>query len=275
MSINSITLSSSRKNALVISSCLVTSAVLAGPYAPPAGQPGSEAIPANSPLFQAWAASVESLVRGPQDAGNATSPLASVGSGAAALGVPDGGIVSLGDGGSITLRFAQPIIDGPGFDLAVFENSFSDTFLELAFVEVSSNGTDFFRFPADYAPASAPPSQIGGFGSVDTTEYDNLAGKYRANFGTPFDLSELSVVSASLDVNNVTFVRIVDVVGSLNPAIGSLDAGGDLINDPYPTPFGSGGFDLESVGALNVIPEPSAAPVVFGLLVLVALRRSR
>ena len=55
-------------------------------------------------------------------------------------------VVCLGRGGVITLTFDAPIRDGAGWDFAVFENSFSDTFIELAYVEVSSNGTNFTRF---------------------------------------------------------------------------------------------------------------------------------
>ena len=36
----------------------------------------------------------------------------------------------VGDGGSAILTFDTPIANGPGFDFAVFENGFSDTFLE-------------------------------------------------------------------------------------------------------------------------------------------------
>ena len=41
-------------------------------------------------------------------------------------------VVSLGEGGTITLRFEPPISDGDGDDFAVFENSVVEGFLELA-----------------------------------------------------------------------------------------------------------------------------------------------
>ena len=124
---------------------------LAGPFAPAAGQSGSTAIINTSPQFVEWASGVQTFARGPLDIANPGGGLASFGAAAEALGFAEGNsshITSLGDGGQITLTFDQPIADGPGFDLAVFENSFSDTFLELAFVEVSTNGSDFVRFPA-------------------------------------------------------------------------------------------------------------------------------
>ncbi|MEM1304738.1 MAG: hypothetical protein AAGG46_07560, partial [Planctomycetota bacterium] len=85
-----------------------------------------------------------------------------------AIGPADGDTVSLGDltsaelaagrsPGVIILEFDFAIFDGPGADLAVFENAFDFTlsgfppefvFAELAFVEVSSNGVDFARFPS-------------------------------------------------------------------------------------------------------------------------------
>lgn len=255
----------------------IPASVSAGIYAPIVGELGSEAIHMEDTSIVAWATSVESLTRGPQNIADEDSALASYGSAENALGAALGtsyDVVSLGDGGSITLGFDNAIYDGDGFDFAVFENSFSDTFLEFAFVEVSSNGTDFFRFEADYAPTSDSPTQISGFGSADTTEYDNLAGKYKQGYGTPFDLAELDGISG-LDINNIIAIRIVDVVGSLDPLYGSTDKDGDLINDPYSTPFSSSGFDLDAIGVINVVPEPSAYATLLGLFALSAtfLRR--
>jgi hypothetical protein len=232
---------------------------LAGPFAPAAGQPGSTAIANSSPLFVEWASGYQNLVRGPLDIANPGAGAASFGDPNFALGPADGNtahIVSLGDGGQITMTFAHPILNGAGPDLAVFENGFSDTFLELAFVEVSSNGTDFARFPS--VSDTQTTTQVGAFGMLDPTNIDGLAGKYRAGFGTPFDLSQVAGLSANVDVNNIHFVRIVDVVGSINPTLGTRDSLHNLINDPYPTAFSSGGFDLNGVGALYDVPEPAA-----------------
>ncbi len=49
----------------------------------------------------------------------------------------------------------------------------------------------------------------------------------------------------------ITHVKIVDVVGSVNPMFGSRDSKNNLINDPYPTPYPSAGFDIDAVGVLN------------------------
>lgn len=254
----------------------------AGSFAPAAGQPGSTAIDKSSSQFVAWATGFENLIRGPQDINSPAGAAADFGSGALTLGQAVGDsfdVVSLGDGGQITLTFDQAITDGVGADFAVFENGFSDTFLELGFVEVSSNGTDFFRF--DAVSETQTSTQVGGFGALDPTDLNNLAGKYRQGFGTPFDLAELDGVSVLLDVSAVTHVRIVDVVGRITAAPGnpgwspSLDSLGNIINDPYSTPFGSGGFDLDAVGVINQVPEPATAALLACGVFLITPRRRR
>jgi hypothetical protein len=176
-------------------------------------------------------------------------------------------IVVLGDSGRITLMFDHPIADGAGWDLAVFENSFSDTFLELAWVEVSSDGAAFFRFPSDSLTAASVPF-VGG--AVDPTDVDGLAGKYRAGFGTPFDLAQLAGTTG-LDIAHVTHVRLVDVVGDGT----AHDTSGDVIYDPYPTAL-SGGFDLDAVGVLHQSPEPAGLAILLsGAAVLLRRRKGR
>ena len=256
------------------------SPAVAGPFDPQAGLPGSLAISRDDSRIVGWGASVAELVRGPRDLADPGGPLASFGSADDAIGAADGRIVSLGDGGSITIGFDSPIANGVGADFAVFENGFGLgrglAYLELAFVEVSSNGVDFFRFDAvSLTPAS---TQVGGFGALDATDLHNLAGKHVGGFGTPFDLAELAGRSPVLDVDAVRYVRLVDVVGSIDPALGRLDSLGNLVNDPFATPFASGGFDLDAIGVLHAIPEPSSlAMAAAGLsaVVVSAARRRR
>lgn len=255
--------------------------VQAGPYAPAAGQSGSTAIPYNDSRFVGWATG-GTLVRGPQDINNPTGPVASFGVLSDALG-PAGtsttAVVSLGDGGSATLTFDQSIRNGPGADFAVFENGFSDTFLELAFVEVSSDGVHFFRFPS-YSETQTT-TQVGGFGLLDPTNLHNLAGKYRVGYGTPFDLDDLlPLAGPTLDLNHITHVRVIDVVGRIDAAPGnpsytpSLDSLSRVINDPYSTPFASSGFDLDGIGVINQVPEPTIL-CGSGIVVGILLRRQR
>lgn len=238
----------------------------AGPYPPGPGGSGSDAVPAASPLFVAWAGAVGSLERGPQQAGT-NAALSSYGTTADVLGVPDSvgatylagaptPVCSLGDGGRITLTFSTPINDGEGPDFAVFENGFYTTstaiFAELAFVEVSSNGVDFVRFPA--VSLTQTSTQLGNFNTLDPTNVHNLAGKHPAGYGTPFDLAELAG-SPGLDLQRITHVRLVDVVGDVKNGRGSQDSLGNWINDPWPTNFNTGGFDLDAVGVIHQAQE--------------------
>lgn len=216
-------------------------------YDPAAGQPGSKAISKDSSIFVSWADSCF-IQRGLQNALDSSGLLASHGESADATGKADGTVVSLGDGGYAVLKFNVPIVDGPGPDFAVFENAFTDNFLELAFVEVSSDGQRYVRFPS--VSLTDTVNQIGSFDPLDPTKIHNLAGKHRLFFGTPFDLAELAD-SQGLDVSNIMYIKIVDVVGSLNDKLARFDSRGVKINDPFPTDFASSGFDLDAVGVIH------------------------
>jgi hypothetical protein len=220
-------------------------------FPPAAGLPGSTAIFKDSSIFIGWATSC-TVTRGWQDISNHSLGKTTAGEAYMATGKSgENGVVSLGDGGSAVLTFAAAIFNGPGWDFAVFENAFDDNFLELAFVEVSSDGSNFFRFPA--SSFTQTTAQTGTFDYTDPTKVNNLAGKYRLFYGTPFDLEELKG-TPGLDIDNVTHVRVVDVVGNIQPQHASKDAEGRIINDPWPTPFPQGGFDLDAVGVINQKP---------------------
>lgn len=167
----------------------------------------------------------------------------------AALGRPDGVSLSLGDSGYVIIPLNTPLYNEAGFDFAVFENSFSDQFLELAFVEVSSDGSHFLRFPSySFTPVNI---QQGPFdNNMQASLLHNLAGKYRGLYGTPFDLDDLPD-SAWLNKDSIIAIRITDVIGSIDSLYASRDAEGRVINDPFPTPFTSGGFDLDGIGFIH------------------------
>ena len=270
----------------VLSLGLIPAASVRADYDPQVGQPGSLGIIKTSPAFTEWASSVVSITRGPQDITDPNSPLASFGSPSNALGPGIGqsltyNVVSLGDGGSITLGFDRPIVNGTGADFAVFENGFRSgatglAFLELATVAVSSDGIHFFTFPA--VSLTQTTTQVGGFDLLDARNLYDLAGKYIAGYGTGFDLSELAGVSPLLNVNDVTEVRVTDVVGSIDPRYGTRDSLGNFINDPFTTPYPTGGFDLNAIGVIHAaaVPEPSSLALVavaLGIGGLVSRRR--
>lgn len=217
-------------------------------FAPPVGHEGNTAMYKDSSAFVAWANKCN-IIRGFQDISNQSLGYTNVGDSSFAIGqAGTNGVVSLGDGGVAILEFSSPIMDGNGPDFAVFENGFDNLFLELAFVEVSSDGIHFFRFPA--ISNTDTTIQTDGFGLTDASKLHNLSGKYRAEYGTPFDLSDLTN-DALLNKEAITHVKVIDVVGSIQNQYCSRDANNHKINDPWPTGWGNGGFDLDAVGVIH------------------------
>ncbi len=232
---------------LILSFVLLFSLVMRAQYAPPAGEEGSTAIHADSSVFIGWASQC-TVERGWMNIADTTLGKTIYGDETNGVGKADNGVVSLGDGGVALFHFEKPVVNGQGWDFAVFENSFADDFLELAFVEVSSDNENFFRF--DAVSLTQTQTQVQTFGTVDAAKIHNLAGKYRVFFGTPFDLEELKN-RPGLDVNHIVAIRVVDVVGSIETAYATYDSQGNIINDPWPTAFETGGFDLDAVGVIN------------------------
>jgi len=236
------------KKIILLYSTVFTYLLAHAQFAPPAGMAGSTAIAKSDATIQAWATGC-TIERGWVNIADTSLGRTTVGTSGSAIGEAlSNGIVSLGDGGSATCSFSTGLTNGPGFDFAVFENSFTDDFLELAFVEVSSDGIDWVRFPA--VSNTQDTLQIDTFGLIDARALNNLAGKYRAGYGTPFDLEELKD-SSRIDINDISFVRIVDVVGSLTAPYATLDKNNHRVNDPWPTPFPSSGFDLDAIAIMH------------------------
>lgn len=225
-----------------------------------------------------------------------------------ATGSDTSAVVVLGDGGSITMTFANAITNGEGYDFAVFENGLNDSFLEFAFVEVSTNGVDFLRFPTFYLGSGPVGSDSDeGGGNNDPTWCYNLGSKYRIGYGNGYDLDELndayayalahydfdshtakddSIFStdylehllanfANVDLDEINYVRLVDIIGD-----GSvLDSSGTPIYDAYPT-HGTPGFDLSGIGVINQVPVPepaffAAAAGLLSIFVCISRRRRR
>lgn len=269
-----------KRTLLAVAMMVVAATAQAGPY-PSFSDPAHRVLPAQ---INAWASSVANY-----------SPAPGVGGGFSnsnnVLGPNNGSITSLGDlsseqiaqgvlPGSITVAFETAITDRAGADFAVFENAgtfFTDPFVyaELAYVEVSSNGTDFVRFPSVSLNAESDLVTPFGrdFAGVDTTNIRNLAGVHPAGFGTPFDLAELAslpaVTSGLVDLASIGFVRLVDIPG--NGAY--VDSLGNPIFDTWLT-TGSGGLDLDAVGAINIVPEPATMGLVLIGVLAFAGRRA-
>ena len=216
-------------------------------FEPNPDEAGSNAIYKDSSIIIDWANNIE-IERGPKDIQQASEGLVNHGLPSDATSIADNMAVSLGDGGVAIATFAQPIRNGNGPDFAIFENGFANNYMELAFVEVSSDGLNFFRFPS--VSEQQTENQLAAFSESDASLFDNLAGKYVAMYGTPFDLADLPD-TALLDKSAISHVRIIDVVGSINPEYGSVDRDSNQINDPWPTNFAQSGFDLDAVGVIN------------------------
>jgi hypothetical protein len=225
--------------------------VSAGPYT-------EAGIPSNDPRIVAWASGWTNVIRGPKDIANPGGGNASAGSPNNVLGPVTcdvGNTLSLGDGGQLTLTFDAPIYDGAGEDLVIFENGFFSglgVFAELGFVEVSTDGVHFARFPG----VSLTSGPVGSYDTIEPTDIYYLAGKHPgANQqpceGTGFDLSSLSnhpdVLSGDVDLSEINYVKVIDVIGNGS----TQDSLGNPIYDPYPTDFENGGCDLQAVGVIH------------------------
>jgi len=189
------------------------------------------------------------------------------------LGPPLGGgasagsmdVLSLGDGGEIILEFKDNIVaNGPGPDLIIFENAFfaggntENTFAEVAFVEVSLNGVDYYRFPNDYNPDGEPvnnPANWLGFAGVlpALSHPDNGIDPTDplVSGGDLFDLDDVGL-------DKIRFIKIIDTNEGDEAA---RDSDGDLIYDPGMPGGDSAGFDLDAVAAVySTDISPTQAP---------------
>lgn len=219
-----------------------------------------------NPLFFGWADGWTNYFPAPgvtamwQQPGQATGPVTGDNFHIVSLGDLNESQIANGDApGTITLTFARPIRNKSGADFAVFENGFvslggagvaGQVFAELAYVEVSSDGVHFARFPS----YSLTPGGVGAYGTVDASNVFGLAGKhinaYGFSWGTPFDLQWLAdhplVLGGKVDLNAITSMRFVDIPGDGSSKDSSLSP----IYDAWLT-WGSGGFDLEAVGVIS------------------------
>ncbi|MBE0647680.1 MAG: T9SS type A sorting domain-containing protein [Bacteroidales bacterium] len=249
------------KCTFLLMTCMLSTSFSYGQYPPPPGYPGTTAMYQDSSAFRAWASgcTVEPGYINFVDTSiyYMGSNIAAYGFHEDAVGPPDNFVISIGDRGVATLTLPAPMYDSTGPDFAVFENGFGDEFLELGYVEVSSNGLDFVRFPSVSLTPETP--QVVTFGTLNATHIHNLAGKYRVFYGTPFDLNDLKD-SVAVDISAITHIRIVDVGGCILSGYQSFDSQGHVINDPWPTPFNTGGFDLDAVGIIHI--ETQGVPVI-------------
>ncbi len=181
-----------------------------------------------------FAASVVDHAFGPgQNAGQSTFPTP-------LLGPPRGGgtkqgsldVVSLGNGGQVTLAFGQTrIVDGPGPDFIVFENAFfiggdpELPFAELGAVEVSADGENWAAF--ECSASAAPYGSCAGWHPVHANVDDNAIDPLDPAVagGDAFDLADVGLVEARwvritdrVDLQGMNGVFDLDAVGLVNAA---------------------------------------------------------
>jgi hypothetical protein len=165
------------------------------------------------------------------------------------VGPPRGGgalqgatdVVSLGHGGRISVAFVDNVVvDGPGDDLAIFENAFhaggedGPVFTELGIVSLSADGLTWIEFPYDTGSGEGLAGRSPVFAHPGN-EIDPLTAE---GGGDRFDIGAVGLAF-------VRFVRIDDGGDTLP------DAGNDV------APAGKGGFDLDAMAAIH-----SSAPAV-------------
>lgn len=171
-------------------------------------------------------------------------------------------VYSIALDGYLVLGFeGRRLIDGPGDDLAVFENPFrhgdGQAFIDAAIVELSDDGEVWVPFAHDYrAPDetrySSDPAHWVGFAGVEPVflhadtnvidPFDPGAG------GDRFDLADL-VPSAEADRirrEGARYVRITAAFARENPDTGA----------PYPIDAVSNGPDIDGVAARWLAEDP-------------------
>jgi|LakMenEpi03Aug12_release.lakeMendotaPanAssembly.Ray.scaffolds.fasta_scaffold710671_1 hypothetical protein len=168
----------------------------------------------------------------------------------------------------IVLRFSGgPIVDGPGPDLAVFENGFRERerdayFMDPIVVEVSIDGELWLAFPHDYVAADERsyephPSAWEGFAGVTPVLLHTDRGEDGLGAtagGDAFDLAELSGVTEDeralatrMRREGIRYVRLTSAAILVNPDTGI----------PYPRDPVSDGADIDGVVG-RAAPGPRA-----------------
>ena len=213
----------------------------------------TDSRPTDKPDFSGYA---DVVVDAPGHTGEGFHDAALATNGVRGKGPTQGGtdVFSLGldletDAWMVLSWSAGAVFDGPGPDLAVFENPFDHTsgrFFDPVVVEVSADGETWVAFEHDYAGdgwTSDPALWVGfaGLTPVLLNEDTNPVDPFNAEAagGDAFDLADLPNSPEADDVldQGVWFVRLTSAGALINPATDGL-----YPNDPI-----ANGADIDGV----------------------------
>lgn len=209
-----------------------------------------------------YAVSVKAYAPGPFGSASASQALGAPAGEGNGSGSND--VATLGVSGSLTLEFGNRCVDSAGADLLVCENPFfvstGGSFAETLFVEVSTNGVQFARFPNRY---TGPQSQLPSIQGAPLAWYRGFAGlrPVVANVSTnhdpydlvhagadAFDLADLAgdplVQAGTVDLSDIRYVRLLDINSG-----NALDSTGTVVWD-CGLDFSSSA-DVDAIVALN------------------------
>ena len=186
-------------------------------------------------------------------------------------------VVSIGEGGSLTLSFDEPVADDPqnpfGIDLLVFGNAFyfltpfasngvvSGASTEGGRIEVSADGINFVEIVGVEADGIFPT-----LGYLDVTDpLSSTAGSVLSDFTKPVD--------PSFDPTGLTLAEIVTGYDRSGGGVGIDLSGTGLSAISYVRIFnlvGSGVVpEIDALADVRAVPEPSTF-VLGGLAMLIA-----
>jgi len=155
------------------------------------------------------------------------------------------GVNELGEGGWIILKFPQKIINGPGTDFKIFENSFSinenEFFIEAAKIYLSEDNAIWYEFPSQVNSEYSNKNLnyylgLAGVNPVYSNVLDSDSPKPE-NDDSGGDFFDLEQMTSPIKENGFKYLKIVDA------GKGIADPGNE---DPY-----NNGFDLDAVVGIN------------------------
>lgn len=186
-------------------------------------------------------------------------------------------LVQVGDGGSLVVRFAEPVLDDPlnpfGIDLLVFGNAFfyqpdlfgdsaEDLFADPALIEVSQDGAVFAAIAGVFADELFPTSAF-----TDTPGPFDSGGTLLSDFTKPVD--------PALDWFGRSYAEMIALYDGSGGGAGVdlAEVGLPWIQYVRITPIGGVTAEIDAFADVAPAPEPGAALLLLFGLGLMLVRR--